>query len=91
MTTIPKATIEQALTEGLLWGAMPNGRYWKLRRNGATRVWKTRPNDFSIPVKAGLRSCARITEMSLVDLHGSSDWRQADFVVATTDPNDGAK
>ena len=91
MTTIPQATIEQALDEGLLWAAMKDGRYWKLRRNGATKLWKTRPTDFSIPVKAGLKSCARITETSLVDLYGSAGWYDAHFVVASHNPNDGAK
>jgi hypothetical protein len=32
------------------------------RRNGTTKTWKTRPNDFKIPVKYGLRDCFYITQ-----------------------------
>ena len=52
--------IETALANGELWLAMHGGKWWRARRNGATKLWKTRPADFEIPVKAGLRSCARI-------------------------------
>lgn len=30
-------------------------RWWRVRRNGATKTWKTRPGHFRIPLKAGLR------------------------------------
>jgi hypothetical protein len=33
----------------------------RIRRNGQTKTWKTRPNDFRIPVKYGLRECFYIT------------------------------
>jgi hypothetical protein len=33
----------------------------RIRRNGQTKVWKTRPNDFRIPVKYGLYECFYIT------------------------------
>lgn len=56
-----RETIESALDRGVLF-AETNGRRWlRLRRNGRTQTWKTRPNDFRIPVKAGLRSTAQIT------------------------------
>lgn len=32
----------------------------RLRRNGKTQTWKSRPNEFRIPVKYGLRSCLYI-------------------------------
>lgn len=32
-------------------------RHIQCRRNGATKLWKTRPNDFRIPVKYGLKEC----------------------------------
>lgn len=53
-----RTEIEQALDNGKLWARMGNGRYWQLRRNGSTQLWKTRPTEFRIPVKAGLRSSA---------------------------------
>lgn len=31
------------------------------RVNGKTKVWKTRPNEFQIPVKHGLNTCFYIT------------------------------
>lgn len=37
-------------------------RVW--RRNGQTHTWKTRPNDFRIPVKFGLYDYGYITHMN---------------------------
>jgi hypothetical protein len=82
-----KYEVELALSHGHLWAAMRNGRYWQLRRNGATQTWKTRPSAFSVPVKAGLKTCTRITETSSVSLMGDVDWRAAHFVVSIDDPN----
>ena len=56
--------IEDKLGKGLLWARMSNGNLWRLRRNGVTKLWKTRPNEYSIPVKAGLKLCGRITDLS---------------------------
>ncbi len=64
-------TIEKALDERRLECAMLSGRWWKLRRNGKTKTWKTRPGEFRIPVKAGLRSCAYITHYNM----NSAGWR----------------
>lgn len=58
--------IEAALAAGSLYAHMHNGRAWQLRRNGATKRWKTRPVDFSIPVKCGFRTCARISQTSSI-------------------------
>lgn len=74
--------IETALSEGRLWAAMRNGRYWKLRRNGATQLWKTRPFDYRIPVKAGLKSYGEVTHTSLVAYMSDDTWRAAHFVVS---------
>ena len=32
------------------------------RRNGATKTWKTRPGEFRIPIKRGLREFGYITQ-----------------------------
>jgi hypothetical protein len=40
-------------------------KYWRVRRNGKTRLWKTRPDDYQIPVKAGLYIYAYITPTTL--------------------------
>ena len=34
----------------------------RCRVNGRCKTWKTRPNDFSLPVKHGLKSCFYITQ-----------------------------
>ena len=81
--------IESALERGDLWAAMRNGRYWKARRNGATQRWKTRPFDYRIPVKAGLKSYGDVTHTSRVAFLSDPDFSSADFVVTHggTDPN----
>lgn len=64
-TTLPE--IERALAEGRLQAEMSDGRFWKLRRNGATKLWKTRPGEFQIPVKAGFRACGYLRHDNLGD------------------------
>jgi hypothetical protein len=34
----------------------------RARRNGKTKVWKTKPGKFQIPVKYGLKTCFYITD-----------------------------
>jgi hypothetical protein len=86
MSQATRLAIEGALERGKLWAAMAGGKYWKLRRNGATKVWKTRPDAFSIPVKAGMRACTRIDENSLVACVTDFGWRTAHFVVSDLNP-----
>jgi hypothetical protein len=40
----------------------------KARRNGKTQTWKTRPNDFKIPVKYGLY------DYFYIDQNNCKDW-----------------
>jgi hypothetical protein len=91
-----RTEIEAALDTGELWAAMVSRfkptRYWRVRRNGKTQTWKTRPSEFSIPVKAGLREHARITETSYVATVGDTDWQNANFVNgAKQDPNEARR
>ena len=60
--------IELALTNGKLFALMHNGNYWRLRRNGRTKLWKTRPMDFHIPVKAGMNAYGQITQNTEIAL-----------------------
>jgi hypothetical protein len=53
--------IEQALDAGRIFARMTNKAEWRVRRNGATKLWRTRPGDFRIPVKAGFHVCGYIT------------------------------
>jgi hypothetical protein len=36
----------------------------RCRVNGKCKTWKTRPNEFSLPVKYGLKQCFYITEVN---------------------------
>lgn len=45
---------------------------YRVRRNGRTQTWKTRPADFRIPVVHGLRGYGQITELD------SASWHVAD-------------
>jgi len=44
-----------------------DGTALRARRNGKTQTWVRRPNDFSIPVKHGLKRCFRIDDSSRCD------------------------
>lgn len=59
--------IEAALDQGRVEAHMANGNWWRVRRNGQTKTWKTRPGEFRIPVKAGLRACGYITHTNMND------------------------
>lgn len=58
ITNINQWNVEYFLDRGMLEVEMRNGRWWTIRRNGATKKWKTDPKRMRIPIKAGLRACA---------------------------------
>jgi hypothetical protein len=37
----------------------------RCRRTGKTQTWKTRPNEFKIPVKHGMYDCFYITHLNM--------------------------
>jgi len=39
-----------------------NGKSYLWRANGKCKVWKTRPNDFKLPIKHGLYAYGYITQ-----------------------------
>ena len=39
------------------------------RRNGATKTWKTRPNEFSVPIKYGLYQYSYLTQDNAEQFH----------------------
>ena len=43
------------------------------RRNGQTQVWKTRPNEFRVPIKYGLKACSQITQRESHQFHAAED------------------
>lgn len=75
------ASIEHALAHGCLWVKMVNGRYWRLRRNGCTKRWKRDLYRFRIPVKAGLKAYASITNETVIGDYDS----HANFIFALDD------
>ena len=62
------AEIELALANHNLFALMNHGNYWRLRRNGRTKLWKTRPMDFCIPFKAGMNAYGQITHNTEIAL-----------------------
>lgn len=52
---ITRHNIDTLLDSGRLEIAMRNGKWWQLRRNGATKTWKSDVERIRVPVKAGLR------------------------------------
>jgi hypothetical protein len=83
-----RLSIELALDNGMLWVRMANGRWWKARRNGRTQIWKTQPDNYSVPIKAGMTTYARIDHSSDVGeglCEDSKFW--PDYVIMNHNPN----
>lgn len=43
------------------------------RRNGKTKTWKTRPDEWTIPVKNGLKTCGYLTQTHAAAYHVADD------------------
>ena len=67
MIRITRENVNAYLDRGVLYAGMTNGGWWRLRRNGQTKLWKTDQDRIYIPVKAGLRSTTQITEKDFRD------------------------
>lgn len=61
MTDNLLALIEAALDSGRLYANVNARHPWRVRRNGKTKTWKTRPGEFRIPIKVGFRGTGYIT------------------------------
>jgi hypothetical protein len=60
--------LETALDRGRLQIQSVNGgRWFDIRRNGATKTWKRNPNKVEIPCKVGFRECFRLEGSVNVD------------------------
>ena len=44
-----------------------DGSALRCRINGKIKTWKTRPGEFQVPVKHGLRDCFYITQTTISD------------------------
>ncbi len=64
--------IETALDAGHVWAKMAHTlktSWWMVKRNGATKTWKTRPGEFRIPIKIGYKSYSHIDHMNMTSPH----------------------
>ncbi len=52
-------------------GVKVQSRIW--RRNGQTQTWVTRPNDFRVPIKYGLKGYGEITRSNAHEVHAAED------------------
>jgi hypothetical protein len=62
----------QAMTEHLFHAnhiTRSNGTCNVWRRNGRTKTWKTRPGEFSVPVKYGLYDYGSINHLNADQFH----------------------
>lgn len=66
-TRITYDNIDRLLDQGRLQVAMQNGRWWDIRRNGATRRWKRDAIRIYIPYKYGLKFYGVIDQNDFVD------------------------
>jgi len=68
-------TKEQALTHDRFHyePACSFHRTERWRRNGKTKVWKTRPAEFQVPVKYGLYGYGYITDVTAHQFHTEED------------------
>lgn len=75
--------VRYEINDGAIWLRMNSGRYWRVRCNGATKLWKRDAWRYRIPVKAGLKVYAEITNETTI---GTFDSDYA-FIASSTDPN----
>lgn len=78
-------TYDQAMTENNFFSLIDSNADktpLRVRRNGKTQTWKTRPGQFSIPVKYGLKQCFNITQSDAIGWAVSSGDNQVDGVTA---------
>lgn len=67
-------TKEQAINGGVFhFGVCSEKRQERWRSNGACKVWKTRPEEFRLPIKFGIRNYGYLTEMNAHEFHTESE------------------
>jgi len=55
----------------------------RFRRNGKTKTWITRPDEFRVPVKRGLREYGYITQTNAKDFHTAEQCEIVDILPTT--------
>jgi hypothetical protein len=64
LTPITRDNIDTLLDTCSIEVAMTSGRWWRIRRNGATRRWRRTPDRIRIPIKYGYFGYGAITSQS---------------------------
>ena len=64
---VARHEVESLLDARAIECAMANGRWWTIRRNGATQRWKKDTNRIRIPFKMGLKGYGAITETDFIE------------------------
>lgn len=67
MAHLTQQQADRLVDAGELEVAMQHGRWWRVRRNGRTQTWKTRPGHYRIPLKMGLRGYTELTHSDVVE------------------------
>lgn len=62
MPTITRENIDSYLDTGSIYAKANNGKWYKIRRNGVTKKWKTDEKRIRIPIKYGFRGHGAIDE-----------------------------
>jgi len=80
-------SVRDAIKHGCVWirvsGRASAPRYWRVRANGATKLWKRDLFRYRIPVKAGMNVYNEITNETEIGTFDST----AAFLYSETDPN----
>ncbi|MCX6783338.1 MAG: hypothetical protein NTZ20_05140 [Candidatus Levybacteria bacterium] len=61
-TPITRENIDSLLNSGKIEIAMGGGKWWRIRRNGATKHWKRDATRIYVPFKMGLKEWGNLTE-----------------------------
>ena len=64
--TVTRANIDKLLDARQIECAMNSGKWWSIRRNGATRRWKRDTSRIYVPFKYGMYGYGNITEADFV-------------------------
>lgn len=64
---VTRETVDALLDAGSLEVAMSHGKWWAIRRNGATKRWKRDASRIYVPFKAGMYTYGAITESDFVN------------------------
>jgi hypothetical protein len=83
---ITRANVDELLDRHQIQVHMTSGKWWSIRRNGQTKLWKRDPARIYIPFKYGFKFYGCIETSDFVGPHGSL--RTDLFRVTPGDGND---